>query len=80
MGAGAAKRLSAVRWGVAGNILLAWVITLPIAALFGAAAYAVASVFGNGATGPLLMALVSLALVAAALVNRRRRMTELVSA
>jgi PiT family inorganic phosphate transporter len=80
MGAGAAKRLSAVRWGVAGNILLAWVITLPIAALFGAAAYAVASVFGNGATGPLLMALVSLALVAAALLNRRRRMTELVSA
>src|ERR687886_574904 len=33
MGAGAAKRLSAVRWGVAGNIVVAWVLTLPAAAL-----------------------------------------------
>jgi PiT family inorganic phosphate transporter len=30
MGVGATKRLSAVRWGVAGNILLAWVLTFPI--------------------------------------------------
>ena len=52
MGAGAAKRLSAVRWGVAGSIAAAWVITLPAAGLFGAAAYALASAFGNGATGP----------------------------
>ena len=37
MGAGAAKRLSAVRWGVAGNIAVAWVLTLPAAGLFGAA-------------------------------------------
>jgi inorganic phosphate transporter, PiT family len=29
MGVGASKRLSAVRWGVGGNILLAWVLTLP---------------------------------------------------
>jgi PiT family inorganic phosphate transporter len=80
MGAGAAKRLSAVRWGVAGSILLAWVVTLPIAGLFGATAYAVASVFGSGATGPLLMTLVAVALVAVALASRRRRMAELVSA
>jgi len=32
MGVGASKRLSAVRWGVAGNILTAWVLTLPVAA------------------------------------------------
>src|SRR5712691_3106683 len=32
MGAGATKRLSAVRWGVAGNIVTAWVLTLPAAA------------------------------------------------
>ena len=32
MGAGAAKRLSAVRWGVAGNIVIAWVLTLPASA------------------------------------------------
>jgi PiT family inorganic phosphate transporter len=39
MGTGATQRLSAVRWGVAGNILTAWVLTLPMAALFGAGAY-----------------------------------------
>lgn len=31
MGVGASKRLSAVRWGVAGNIVMAWVLTLPLA-------------------------------------------------
>jgi PiT family inorganic phosphate transporter len=36
MGAGASRGLSAVRWGVAGNILLAWVMTIPCAALVGA--------------------------------------------
>jgi inorganic phosphate transporter, PiT family len=36
MGAGATKRFSAVRWGVAGNILLAWVLTIPAAALVAA--------------------------------------------
>jgi PiT family inorganic phosphate transporter len=30
MGVGAAKRVSAVRWGIAGNILMAWVLTIPI--------------------------------------------------
>src|SRR6187455_1062817 len=49
MGAGAAKRLSAVRWGIAGNIAIAWVLTLPASALIGAAAYAVSSIFGTGA-------------------------------
>jgi PiT family inorganic phosphate transporter len=34
MGVGASKRLSAVRWGVAGNIVLAWVLTLPMSAAF----------------------------------------------
>jgi inorganic phosphate transporter, PiT family len=32
MGVGASKRLSAVRWGVAGNIVLAWVLTIPATA------------------------------------------------
>jgi PiT family inorganic phosphate transporter len=36
LGAGASKGLSAVRWGVAGNILLAWVLTIPCAGLIGA--------------------------------------------
>jgi PiT family inorganic phosphate transporter len=39
MGAGATKRLSAVRWGVAGNILVAWVLTIPAAGLVAAALY-----------------------------------------
>jgi PiT family inorganic phosphate transporter len=37
LGAGATRRLNAVRWGVAGNILIAWVMTLPCAGLVGAA-------------------------------------------
>jgi PiT family inorganic phosphate transporter len=39
MGAGATKRLSAVRWGVAGNIVVAWIITIPAAAAVAAALY-----------------------------------------
>jgi inorganic phosphate transporter, PiT family len=39
MGAGATRRLSAVRWGVAGNIVVAWILTLPAAALVAAALY-----------------------------------------
>ena len=37
MGAGASRRLSAVRWGVAGNIVIAWIVTIPCAAAVGAA-------------------------------------------
>jgi len=32
MGVGASKRVSAVRWGVAGNIVIAWILTLPMSA------------------------------------------------
>ncbi|WP_214403588.1 inorganic phosphate transporter [Pseudonocardia lacus] len=39
LGVGATKRLSAVRWGVAGNIVVAWVLTIPMAALVGAVAF-----------------------------------------
>ena len=39
MGVGATKRLSAVRWGVAGNIVLAWMLTIPAAALTAFAVY-----------------------------------------
>jgi PiT family inorganic phosphate transporter len=63
MGAGAAKRLSAVRWGVAGNIAVAWVLTLPAAAVIGAAAYAVSSMFGTGALGPIIVSISVLGVV-----------------
>jgi PiT family inorganic phosphate transporter len=36
LGAGASTRFSAVRWGVAGNILVAWVLTIPCAGLVAA--------------------------------------------
>jgi inorganic phosphate transporter, PiT family len=39
MGAGATRRLSAVRWGVAGNIAFAWLLTIPAAALVAGALY-----------------------------------------
>jgi PiT family inorganic phosphate transporter len=39
MGVGATKRLSAVRWNVAGNILIAWVLTFPAAALIAILSY-----------------------------------------
>jgi PiT family inorganic phosphate transporter len=39
MGAGATQRLSAVRWGVAGNIVAAWLLTIPAAGLVAAALY-----------------------------------------
>jgi PiT family inorganic phosphate transporter len=42
MGVGSTRRLSAVRWGVARNIVAAWILTIPMAALVAAACYAVA--------------------------------------
>jgi PiT family inorganic phosphate transporter len=36
MGVGASMNVSAVRWGVAGNIIVAWVLTIPVSALFAA--------------------------------------------
>jgi inorganic phosphate transporter, PiT family len=45
VGVGAARRVSAVRWGVARQIVVAWVITLPCAGLIGIAAYALGGRF-----------------------------------
>ena len=39
VGVGASKRLSAVRWGVAGNIIWAWILTIPISAIISATTY-----------------------------------------
>jgi PiT family inorganic phosphate transporter len=39
LGSGATRRLSAVRWGVAGNIVFAWLLTIPAAGLVAAACY-----------------------------------------
>ena len=45
MGVGAARRASAVRWGVAGNIIIAWFLTIPAAALVAAFTYWMTVVF-----------------------------------
>jgi PiT family inorganic phosphate transporter len=73
MGAGAAKRLSAVRWGVAGNIVAAWTLTIPGAGLFAAGAWWLADEVGKGALGPLVIAILALAALAALSVFRRQR-------
>ncbi|MFL5897052.1 MAG: inorganic phosphate transporter [Solirubrobacterales bacterium] len=73
MGSGAAKRLSAVRWGVAGNIIVAWLLTLPAAALIGGLTYGFTRLFGTGALGPVLVTLMALSLVAAAFARRAQR-------
>src|SRR6266480_3506806 len=45
VGVGATHKLSAVRWGVAQNIVIAWVLTLPAAALLGALAFKAVRLF-----------------------------------
>ena len=45
VGVGAARRLSAVRWNVASNIIVAWTVTLPAAAGIGAATYWLTGLF-----------------------------------
>lgn len=45
IGVGAARRLSAVRWGLAGNIVIAWIVTLPAAATISALCYWLSDLF-----------------------------------
>ena len=45
VGVGAARRLSAVRWNVASNIIVAWTVTLPAAAAIGAGTYWLTGLF-----------------------------------
>src|ERR671925_519283 len=61
MGAGAGKQVSAVRWGVAGNIVVAWLLTLPAAAAIGGATYGFSQLFGDGATGPVIISALAIA-------------------
>jgi len=46
VGVGATRRLSAVRWGIAGRIVWAWILTIPMAALIGAITYWITTIFG----------------------------------
>ncbi|HTF55106.1 MAG TPA: inorganic phosphate transporter [Pseudonocardia sp.] len=60
-GAGAGRRLASVQWGVAGQMALAWLLTLPAAAIVGALAAWVAS---SGTFGTIVVAVVAIALIA----------------
>ena len=74
MGAGAGKRVSAVRWGVAGNMAIAWVLTLPAAAAVGGATYGVTSIFGTGVLGPVIVAALAIAALFATMIRRAREL------
>ena len=73
MGSGAAKRLSAVRWGVAGNIAIAWGLTLPAAGATGALVYGFTTIFGQGVAGPLVVTALLLAGLGGLYVARTRQ-------
>jgi PiT family inorganic phosphate transporter len=65
-GAGAVRGFHAVRWGVAGNILVAWIFTIPMAALVGASMEVVTRVQG----GDLIVVLIAVAIALAAFLGR----------
>ncbi|MEU0894143.1 inorganic phosphate transporter [Streptomyces massasporeus] len=70
LGAGLGRRLAEVRWGVAGRMAVAWMVTLPAAALVGGLAAAV--VQNGGDLGTAVVALVGAALAAGIVVISRR--------
>jgi inorganic phosphate transporter, PiT family len=67
LGAGAARRFSAVRWGVAGDIVVAWVMTIPCAGLVGAGMELLTRLPGGAAIVFVLV----IAIAAASFVGRR---------
>jgi inorganic phosphate transporter, PiT family len=73
IGSGAAKRLSAVRWGVARSMVIAWLLTLPAAGCTAGLVYAFMRLFGSGSTGPIIVA--ALAVIGLAAVFTRRTRT-----
>jgi inorganic phosphate transporter, PiT family len=62
LGAGAAKRFSAVRWGIAGNILVAWLLTIPAAGAVAALMQTLTRIHGGAA----LVLVVAIGMAAAA--------------
>jgi inorganic phosphate transporter, PiT family len=75
LGAGATTRFSAVRWGIAGNIVVAWLLTIPAAALAGAAIERLTTLPAGNALAVAAAALVGITAFVA-----RRRQSRLVAA
>jgi PiT family inorganic phosphate transporter len=69
-GAGAARGAASVRWGIAGHLAFAWLLTLPAAAAFGAVAVWVAD---KGPVGTIIVALVLVGVAAGIYLASRRR-------
>jgi PiT family inorganic phosphate transporter len=69
IGAGVGKRLAEVRWGVAGRMAVAWLLTLPAAAVVGALAGELAS---QGTVGTVVVALSAVAVAAGCYLASRR--------
>jgi PiT family inorganic phosphate transporter len=58
---------------VAGNIVIAWILTLPAAALIGALTYGLTRLFGTGALGPIVVTALILGGAAILFVRRAQR-------
>ena len=72
MGSGLGKRLAEVRWGLAGRILTAWLITLPAAVLVAAGAFELSDAIGGG-WGALVVGVSGAALAASLFFLTQRR-------
>jgi inorganic phosphate transporter, PiT family len=77
MGAGLGKRGGVVHWPVVGQMVSAWVITLPAAGLVGAAAWNISNIFGTNSDAGAVVIAVLAALIAAGLytLSKRNRVT-----
>lgn len=72
IGSGIGRRLATVRWGIARRMVLAWLVTLPAAALVGAAVSFGADLIGGG-TGIIVMAVLGVVFAIGMFVASRRR-------
>jgi PiT family inorganic phosphate transporter len=71
LGVGLGKKGAEVRWSVAGRMATAWLFTLPISALVGAGAYALANVIG-GLTGVIVDVVILIAIAATIFIRSRK--------
>jgi PiT family inorganic phosphate transporter len=78
MGAGVGKRAAAVRWGIAGRLATAWLLTLPAAALVAGGLYFVTETIGTEIAGPLTVSILA-ALAGAGLYFQAQRSSPVTS-
>jgi inorganic phosphate transporter, PiT family len=60
-GAGLGKRLASVHWDVVGQMVTAWIFTIPLAGLLGAGAWEISDLFSNSTAGSIVIALIAAA-------------------